>query len=275
MLSTELNTSTSSLFSSKIGHPPHGNFIKITSVSISKVLRGCLVHGTGYISRGYFLLLKKAHGKVPGPQVNSVFVDIIWLPSWICRTFQQEVRWVKKQGLKNQNQSVLSATWGATEDLLLGISYSCVSVYNTMLGGLQEAVLSRDKPQTSKRHHREQKAGPIFSCPVAQGPFWEPILLASARGCHPGKPALTGRLHYQKVPRPQLTGLSWPIFSVRAALIGLINPGDHMVLFNEDPNWPKSQFRQGTLENLSIAHWSISTEKKKSKAFAPGWSETA
>ena len=41
-----------------------------------------------------------------------------------------------------------------------------------------------------------------------------------------------------------VTAVNRSLFSVRTALICLVNPGDRMVLFNEDPNLPNSQFKQ-------------------------------
>lgn len=40
----------------------------------------------------------------------------------------------------------------------------------------------------------------------------------------------------QKAPKPQSLEVTGLLFSVRAALMCLVNPGSHMVLFNEDPN---------------------------------------
>ena len=75
ILGTPHNTSTASVFSSQ--YSPHRDFVKINWGP------QCLAHVGGYRSTGYFLLLKEAQGKTPGPQVSNVCVDIMCLHSLI------------------------------------------------------------------------------------------------------------------------------------------------------------------------------------------------
>lgn len=142
-----------------------------------------------------------------------------------------------------------------------------------MLGRLGGAVPSREKLQASGRQHAGQKAGSIFPLPHGSGAILgnqSPLLLPE--GCHPGKPALTDPLHCPESTQAIVIGVNWPLFSVRAALISLVNPRDHMVLFNEDPNLPKSQFKQRHL-GKSLNPTLINCYLEKVKVFSAGWSE--
>lgn len=126
-------------------------------------------------------------------------------------------------------------------------SLSSVPVRQCPLGGAAASESSMENRGKDPPPH----------CPMAQGLFGRPVCLSSAR-----KMLQIPSLKEAELPestQATVNGVNWPLFSSRAALICLVNPGDHMLLFNEDPNLPNSQFKQSHLWKSLTQHWSIST----------------
>lgn len=123
-------------------------------------------------------------------------------------------------------------------------SQSCVSAHSAMLGKLHGAAPSGRSCEPAKGSTEGSRQDPSSHCPMAQGSLWEPILIASARGMPSQTTCPSRQTTLSECAQATVIGVNWPFFSVSAALIGLVNPTDCMVLFNEDPNLPKSQFKQ-------------------------------
>lgn len=101
----------------------------------------------------------------------------------------------------------------------------------------------------------------------------EPVLLASARRM-PQTSSFMRRMNFQRAPRPQwlqLIGLYFVSGLLWYASLTL----DHMVLFNEDPNLPNSQFKQRHLRKKSLNPTLVNFCLGKIKLFSAGWSGTA
>lgn len=82
-----------------------------------------------------------------------------------------------------------------------------------------------------------------------RGHLWEPAFTASARGMSARK-----SFPHREAVLPQsthctVTGVNWPLVSVRAALICLLNPCDYMMLLHGNPNCPDLNLNKSTFEN--------------------------
>lgn len=144
---------------------------------------------------------------------------------------RQLIKWIEKRDLENLNLCAWPLSWLGAHRRPQSLSLASLSTAPCRAGWvgampsrkshkpLMGSVVGGSMPLTP--HH----------CSAAF--FWSQSSLPLPESCQ-DKP-LTGRLHCQKAPRPAVIGVNWPLFSVSAALICLINPSNHMVLFNEDP----------------------------------------
>lgn len=174
-----------------------------------------------------------------------------------------------KRELKSQNQCVPSATWGSTGDPNLPILRLCPQRH---AGQVAWSSALREKLWASKGQHRGQQARPIFPLPHGSGVIVGANPHCLARGMPSWTTCPSRHTTLSECTQATVIGVNWPFFSVSAALIGLINPTDCTVLFNEDPNLPKSQFKQRHLWK-SLNPTLINFYLEKIKVFSVGWSE--
>lgn len=153
---------------------------------------------------------------------------------------------MRKQGLENPNLCFCPSAGWDPQETHLSVLLLCPQY---RLGRLHSAVPPREELQASGGQRRGYEAGPpaTHTAPCLRGYFWELVLLSLCQW-----DASLANLPSREAVLPARTWatvieVNWPLSSVRAALIGLVNPGDRMVLFNEDPNVPNSQFKQSHL----------------------------